>query len=201
MELSNAFRVFKCRNYSLFFAGQLISRLGVWMQRTAIIWVIYKMTNSILMVGLATFVEQFPSFLLSPIGGIVADRYNRYKILLTTQIISALQAVLLTIIYFSGFGSLEILLFLGFILGIINALDVPTRQTMVNDLVNDPSTLPSAIAMNSSLNNLTRLIEPALAGVLLAKYGAAICFGFNAISFVAVILCISFVKLPKQETM
>lgn len=199
MELSNAFRVFKCRNYSLFFTGQLISRLGVWMQRTAIIWVIYKMTNSILMVGLATFVEQFPSFLLSPIGGIVADRYNRYKILLITQIISALQAILLTIIYFSGFGSLEILLLLGLILGIINAFDVPIRQTMVNDLINDSNKLPSAIAMNSSLNNLTRLVGPALAGILLAKYGATICFGFNAVSFIAVILCISFIKLPKQE--
>ena len=85
MRFSNAFRVFASRSYSLFFAGQLISRLGMWMQRTAVIWVVYTITNSVLMVGLATFAEQFPSFILSPAGGITADRYDRYRILMATQ--------------------------------------------------------------------------------------------------------------------
>ncbi len=200
MNFSNAFRVFKSRNYSLFFSGQLISRMGMWMQRTAVIWAIYQLTDSILMVGLATFAEQFPSFLLSPMGGIVADKYNRYKVLMVTQIASAIQAVLLTVVYYSGYGSLWVLLSLSLLLGIANAFDVPTRQSMVNDLVNNIQDLPSAIAMNSSLNNLTRLIGPAVAGIVIAKYGATICFGFNAVSFIAVIVCISLMKLPRQRS-
>lgn len=196
--ISNAFRVFHSRNYSLFFTGQLISRIGMWMQRTAIIWVIYTITDSVLMVGLATFAEQFPSFILSPVGGIAADRYNRYKLLMTTQIISALQAVVLSVAYFFQAG-LWVLLLLSLILGIANAFDVPARQAMVNDLVDNKNDLPGAIAMNSSLNNLTRLIGPALAGIVLAKYGAVICFSSNAISFIAVIIYLSLIQFPKQN--
>ncbi|PZP43585.1 MAG: MFS transporter, partial [Pseudopedobacter saltans] len=92
MILSNTFRVFNSKNYCLFFIGQLISRFGTWMQRTAVIWVVYTMTNSILMVGLTTFAEQFPSFILSPAGGITADRHDRIKVLTITQTVSLLQA-------------------------------------------------------------------------------------------------------------
>ena len=196
MQLANAFRVFKSKNYSLFFTGQLISRVGMWMQRTAVIWVIYSMTNSVLMVGVATFAEQFPSFLLSPAGGITADRYNRFKILMFTQVASALQAVALTAVYMSGHHNVGILLFLSLILGIANAYDIPARQAMVNDLVASKDDLPAAIAMNSSLNNFTRLAGPALAGIVIAKYGAAVCFGSNAISFIAVIVCLNMIKFP-----
>jgi MFS family permease len=196
MNFSNAFRVFKSRDYRLFFTGQLISRIGMWMQRTAVIWVIYTMTNSVLMVGVATFAEQFPSFLLSPAGGITADRYNRYKILMATQIISALQAVLLTVSYVYGYHSVTILLLLSLMLGIANAYDIPARQAMVNDLVKSNDDLPAAIAMNSSLNNLTRLAGPALAGIVIANYGAAICFGTNAVSFIAVIICLNMIHFP-----
>ncbi len=200
MELSNAFRVFRSRNYSLFFTGQLISRVGMWMQRTAVIWLVYSLTDSVLWVGITTFAEQFPSFILSPAGGIAADRYNRYKVLMITQIVSAIQAVLLTVAFTTGFGNLGILLSLSLLLGIANSFDVPVRQAMVNDLVNDSHDLPGAIAMNSSLNNLTRLAGPALAGIVLARFGAAICFGANAVSFIAVIVCISLMRLPRQQT-
>lgn len=199
MDFSNAFRVFRSRDYSLFFTGQLISRIGMWMQRTAVIWVIYTMTNSVLMVGVATFAEQFPSFLLSPSGGITADRYNRYKILMTTQLISALQAVLLTVLFVYGYHSVNILLMLSLMLGIANAYDIPARQAMVNDLVKSKDDLPAAIAMNSSLNNLTRLAGPALAGIVIAQYGAAICFGTNAVSFIAVIICLNLIQFPKYK--
>jgi MFS family permease len=199
MRFSNAFRVFASRSYSLFFAGQLISRLGMWMQRTAVIWVVYTITNSVLMVGLATFAEQFPSFILSPAGGITADRYDRYRILMATQIASALQAVLLTILYYAGYREIWVLLTLSVILGIANAYDIPARQAMVNDLVKSRDDLPAAIAMNSSLNNFTRLAGPALAGIMLAKYGAAICFGLNAVSFVAVILCLNLIRFPAYQ--
>lgn len=199
MEFHNAFRVFRSYNYRLFFTGQLISRIGMWMQRTAVIWIIYTMTDSVLMVGLATFAEQFPSFLLSPVGGITADRYNRYRVLMVTQVTSALQAVALTVAYHMGYHSLELLLSLSLVLGIANAFDIPARQAMVNEIVEDKKDLPSAIAMNSSVNNLTRLIGPALAGIVLAKYGATICFFSNAVSFIAVIVCLTLMKYSHRS--
>ncbi len=198
MGVFRAFRVFGSRNYSLFFTGQLISRIGMWTQRTAVIWVVYTLTHSVFLVGLVTFAEQFPSFLLSPLGGTVADRYDRYKVLMVTQIVSAVQALALTAVYYYSASPYWGLLGLSVLLGLANAFDVPARQAMVNDLVKKREDLPSAIAMNSSLNNLSRLIGPALSGILLAKYGATICFLSNAISFIAVIVCLMLMKFPAR---
>lgn len=199
MDFSNTFRAFKSRNYSLFFYGQLVSRIGMWMQRTAVIWVVYTLTHSVFWVGLATFAEQFPSFLLSPAGGIVADRYDRYKVLMGTQIVSAIQAVALTLVYYYSANPLWGLLGLSVLLGLANAYDVPSRQAMVNDIVPHKEDLPSAIAMNSSLNNLSRLVGPALSGVVLARYGATACFVANAVSFVAVLICLTMMNIPKKQ--
>ncbi len=200
MKFSNTFRAFRSRNYQLFFWGQLVSRVGMWMQRTAVIWLIYSMTQSVLMVGVATFAEQFPSFILSPLGGVVADRFDRFKVLMITQVVSALQAIMLTTLYVFNHHQVWLILLLSVILGIAYAFDVPARQPMVNDLIESPDDLPNAIAINSALNNLARLAGPALAGWLIAKYGAAICFGSNAFSFVAVIIALNLMKLPKQVT-
>lgn len=198
INIQNTFRVFESRNYNLFFFGQLISRIGMWMQRTAVIWVIYSMTHSAFMIGVATFAEQFPSFLFSPLGGIVADRYDRYKVLMWTQVISAMQAVTLTFLYFNNDRQVWIILLLSTLLGIANAFDVPARQPMVNDIIKDPQDLPNAIAMNSSLNNLARLIGPALSGFVLATYGAGICFASNAVSFIAVIASLTLMQVPRH---
>jgi MFS family permease len=199
MKLSNAFRVFASRNYSLFFTGQLISRIGMWMQRTAVIWVVYTLTHSVFLVGLTTFAEQFPSFLLSPAGGIAADRYDRFKVLMVTQVVSALQAVALALVYYYNANPFWGLLPLSALLGIANAFDVPARQAMVNDMVSRQEDLPGAIAMNSSLNNLSRLVGPALSGIVLAKFGATSCFIANAVSFVAVIVCLNLMQFPKKQ--
>ncbi|WCT13247.1 MFS transporter [Mucilaginibacter jinjuensis] len=199
MKLFNAFRVFESRNYSLFFTGQLISRIGMWMQRTAVIWVVYTLTHSVFLVGLTTFAEQFPSFLLSPAGGIAADRYDRFKVLMVTQIVSALQAAALTLVYYYSVNPFWGLLPLSALLGVANAFDVPARQAMVNDMVSKQEDLPGAIAMNSSLNNLSRLVGPALSGVVMAKLGATSCFIANAVSFVAVIICLNLMKFPKKQ--
>ncbi|ASZ09637.1 MFS transporter [Chitinophaga pendula] len=199
MNFQNTFRVFKSRNYSLFFYGQLISRIGMWMQRTAVIWVVYSLTHSVFLVGLTTFAEQFPSFLLSPAGGIAADRYDRYKVLMATQIVSALQAVALTLVYYYSADPVWGMLGLSVLLGLANAYDVPSRQAMVNDIVPTTADLASAIAMNSSLNNLSRLVGPALAGIILAKYGATVCFISNAVSFVGVIICLTMMDFPNKQ--
>lgn len=192
----STFRAFRNRNYSLFFTGQSISQIGTWMQRTAVSWVVYDITQSEFMLGLTVFASQFPSFVFSLAGGIAADRYNRYKVLLITQLASMLQAILMAILIFSGHSAVWELLTLSVLLGIINAFDVPARQPMVHEMVTDKADLPNAMALNSSMVNLARLVGPALSGIVLQKFGAGICFGFNALSFVAVISSLLLMKMP-----
>ncbi len=168
----------------------------MWMQRTAVVWIIYSMTHSAFMIGFTMFAEQFPSFLISLLGGVTADRYNRYKILLVTQSASMLQAILLTILIFANHYTVWEILALSIMLGIINAFDVPARQPLVHEMVNDKADVPNAVALNATLTNLALLIGPALSGIILERYGAGVCFLLNAVSFVAVIGCLLLMKLP-----
>jgi MFS family permease len=192
----STFRAFRNRNYSLFFCGQSISQIGTWMQRTGVSWVVYTMTHSAFMLGLTVFASQFPSFVLSLIGGITSDRYSRYKILLITQTASLIQAALLAVLVLIGHYTVAEILILSFILGIINAFDVPARQPMIHDMVTHKEDIPNAFALNSSMVNIARLVGPALSGIILVKYGAGICFLLNAVSFVAVITSLVLMKLP-----
>lgn len=167
------------------------------MQKTAVSWVIYTLTHSTFMLGLTLFCSQFPSFLFSLIGGVVSDRYDRYKVLLATQIASMIQAILLAaLILFNHYEVWEILA-LSVVLGIINAFDVPARQSLVYDMVDDKSNLPNALALNSSMVNLSRLIGPGIAGLILEKFGDGACFVGNAASFIAVIGSLLMMRLPK----
>ena len=167
------------------------------MQKTAVSWVVYSLTHSEFMLGVTLFATMFPSFIFSFIGGVVADRYNRYKVLLLTQVVSMLQAILLTLlIFFKDYTVWEVIA-LSVVLGIINAFDVPARQSLVIDMVKDKRDLPNALALNSSMVNLSRLIGPAIAGLVIEKFGNDICFGLNALSFVAVIASLLLMKLPK----
>jgi|SRR6185312_628777 len=191
------FRAFKSRNYRLFFTGQSISLIGTWMQKTAIPWVIYVETHSLFMLGLSVFATQFPSFLFSILGGVVSDRYNRYKVLLATQVLSLIQALLLTILILVKHYTVWEILAISTLLGIINAFDVPARQALVYDMVDDKSDLANAIALNSSMVNLAKLVGPFMAGIVLDKLGAGICFALNALSFVAVIISLLFMRFDK----
>ena len=196
---NSTFRAFRNRNYALFFAGQSISQIGTWMQRTAVIWVIYSLTHSASMIGFAVFAQQFPSFLLSLFGGVVADRYPRYKILLVTQTASMIQAILLAILILTNHYVIWEILTLSAFLGIVNAFDVPARQPMVHEMVDDKADLANAISLNSAMVNLARLVGPALSGIVLQQFGAGICFSLNALSFIAVIASLLLMKLPKFE--
>jgi MFS family permease len=191
----STFRAFRNRNYALYFSGQGVSLIGTWMQRTGISWVVYTLTHSPLMLGVTVFASQFPSFVFSLLGGIVSDRYNRYKVLLITQAASMIQATLLAILTLTHHFVVWEILTLSVILGIINAFDVPARQPLVHELINDPVDLPNALAFNSSMNNIARLIGPALSGIVLVKFGAGICFLFNAFSFLAVLISLLLMKL------
>ncbi len=194
------FSSFKNRNFRLFFIGQSISLLGTWMQKTAVSWVIYSLTQSKFMLGVTVFATLFPTALVSLYGGIIADRYNRYKILLTTQILSLLQATLLTLaIVFYKQHSVWIIITLSAVLGFINGFDMPARQSLIKELVKDKFNLSNALALNSSMVNLGKLIGPAIAGFVLEKYGDQVCFGSNAISFIPVIISLLLIKLPKPE--
>ncbi len=191
------FNAFKSRNYRLYFIGQSISLIGTWMQKTAVSWVVYSLTHSKFMLGLSLFASMFPSFIFSFIGGATADRYNRYRLLLITQVASMIQAVLITLLVLSKHYSVWEILALSAVLGTINAFDVPARQSLVNELIEDKKYLGNALALNSSMVNLSRLIGPAIAGFILEKFGDAFCFGLNAISFIAVISSVLMMRLPK----
>jgi MFS family permease len=191
------FNAFKSRNYRLYFAGQSISLIGTWMQKTAVSWVIYAETHSKFMLGVTLFASLFPSFIFSFLGGVVADRYNRFQVLLATQAASMLQAIALTaLIFFRHYQVWEII-GLSAVLGLINAFDVPARQSLVYDMVSRKEDLPNALALNSSMVNLSRLIGPGIAGIALEKFGYDMCFGLNAVSFIAVIGSLLMMRLPQ----
>ena len=194
----STFNAFKSRNYRLYFIGQSTSLIGTWMQKTAVSWVVYALTHSKFMLGLSLFASMFPSFIFSFVGGVVSDRYNRYRVLLITQVASMLQSILLTLFILSNHYTVWGILSLSFVLGIINAFDVPARQSLVSELV-DISHLGNALALNSSMANLSRLIGPAIAGLILEKLGNVFCFGLNAVSFIAVIACLLMMRLPKMQ--
>ncbi len=198
-KISATFRAFQNRNYRLFFSGQSVSQIGTWMQRTGVSWMIYTITHSPFMLGLTVFASQFPSFIFSLPGGIASDRYNRYRVLLLTQIASMIQALLLAILTLTNHYTVAGILLLSVLLGIINAFDVPARQPLIHEMVTDKADLPNALALNSSMVNIARLIGPALSGIVLVKWGAGICFLLNALSFIAVIISLLFMKLPSYS--
>ena len=195
-KIARTFRAFQNRNYRLFFSGQSVSQIGTWMQRTGVSWVVYTITHSPFMLGLTVFASQFPSFLFSLPGGVVSDRYNRHKLLLLTQTASMIQALLLAILIFTRHYSVWHILALSSLLGLINAFDVPARQPLVHEMLTNREDLSNALALNSSMVNLARLIGPALSGIVLVKFGAAFCFLLNALSFIAVIFSLLLMKLP-----
>ena len=198
-RLMGAFRAFSYPNYRIFITGHAISRIGTWMERTAVSWVVYDMTHSTFMLGLTVFASQFPSFLLSLYGGIISDRYSRHKIVLVTQIASMIQATILAVLVLFGSAQVWQILTIITLLGIINAFDVPARQSLVHQLVDKPEDLSNAVALNSSVVNVARLTGPALSGIVLSAFGAGICFSLNALSYLAVIVSLLFLKLQPQE--
>ncbi|MDO7888004.1 MFS transporter [Hymenobacter cheonanensis] len=191
-----AFRAFRSRNFRLFFGGQSLSLLGTWMQKTAVSWVVYAQTHSKFMLGVSVFATLFPSALFSLLGGVVADRYSRYRVLLLTQVLSMGQAALLALAVYWRPDAVWPIMALSAALGVINAFDVPARQSLVYELVADKQDVPNAVALNSTMLNLSKLLGPALAGLAIERLGATVCFGLNAFSFVAVIGSLLAMRLP-----
>ena len=197
-RLQIIFRSFQYRNYRLFFTGQGISLIGTWMQRIAMPWLVYHITGSVLLLGVVGFAGQIPTFLLSPIAGVLTDRLNRYYVLIFSQIVAMLQALALTWLYYSGNIQVWHIVLLSVVMGCFNAFDVPSRQSFVIDLVERKEDLGNAIALNSLMFNGARIIGPSVAGVLLASAGEGICFLANAISYLFVIVSLLMMKVPKR---
>jgi len=166
------------------------------MQRTAVVWVVYSITHSAFLIGVTIFAEQFPSFLFSIWGGVAADRYDRYKVIKITQITSMIQASMLAILLLTGHPIVWAILVLSVILGIINAFDVPARQALVHEVVADQADLPNALSLTTAMASLAQLLGPALSGIVLSAFGAAVCFFINAATFGAVIISLLLMKLP-----
>ena len=182
-----AWRALRHRNFQLFFSGQLISLIGTWMQSVAQSWLVYRLTGSALLLGSVGFASQIPVFLFAPLGGIAADRFNRRRIVIGTQIASMLLACILAALTLLGKVQVWQVFVLASLLGIVNAFDIPGRQSFLVDMVGKED-LMNAIALNSSMFNGARVIGPAIAGILVAKIGEGWCFFANAVSYIAVII-------------
>ena len=193
------FRSLRYRNYRLFFSGQSLSLIGTWIQRIALPWLVYRLSGSAFLLGVVSFAGQIPTFLLAPFAGVLTDRWNRYHILVITQILAMIQALILTLLFFSGLIQVSHIIVLSVFLGCINAFDVPSRQAFVIEMVEKNEDLGNAIALNSSMVNSARLLGPSIAGVLIASAGEGICFLLNALSYLFVIVSLLFMKVKTRK--
>jgi MFS family permease len=194
--VSTRFRALQHRNFQLFIGGQLISLVGTWMQSAAQLWLVYRMTGSAALLGVFGFANQVPILFLASIGGYVGDRYNRHYGVIATQAVSMLLAFALAILTFTQSITVWELILIAFLVGVINAFDVPIRQAFLVQMVVKED-LPNAIALNSSIFNGARVVGPAIAGFALAWKGPAWCFLLNAISFVAVLAALLAMRIQK----
>jgi MFS family permease len=188
-------RALRSRNFRLFFAGQSVSLVGTWMQQVAISWLVYRLTGSAVLLGVVSFAGRIPAFIFAPLAGVLADRWNRRRLLLCTQSLATVQACVLAALVLTGVIQVWQLVALSVLLGLINAFDIPVRQAFVVEMVDRKDDLANAIALNSSMVNSARLIGPSLAGLFIATVGEGICFLINAASYLAVILAIAAMHL------
>jgi len=197
-RVPHTFRALRHRNFRLFIGGQVISLVGTWMQNVALSWLVYRLTHSELLLGTAWFCSQIAVFALGPLGGIAADRCSRRKVVIVTQSLSMVQAFLLAALTLSGRIQVWQVLTLAGLLGVINAFDMPGRQALVIQMTSKED-LINAISLNSAVFNAARVVGPAIAGLLLAVVGEGTCFLINGFSFLAVILCLAAMRLPKGQ--
>jgi MFS family permease len=197
--LSHAWRALRHRNFRLFFGGQSISLIGTWMTRVATSWLVYRLTKSSLLLGTVGFAGQIPTFLLAPFAGVIVDRMDRRKVLVWTQSLAMVQSLLLAWLTLSHRINITEILILSACQGVINAFDMPGRQSFMIEMVEDRADLSNAIAINSSMVNAARLIGPSLAGMLIAVTSEGWCFFVDGVSYVAVIASLLMMTLPREQ--
>ncbi|MFL5509623.1 MAG: MFS transporter [Gemmatimonadaceae bacterium] len=192
-------RALQHRNYRLFFSGQTVSLVGTWITRIATSWLVYRLSGSVLLLGIVGFFGQIPTLILAPFAGVLVDRWNRHRILVVTQFLSMLQSMALAALTFAGVITVVDVLILQVVQGIINAFDTPARQAFVVEMVEDRADLPNAIALNSSMVNASRVIGPSVGGIIIAAVGEGWCFAIDAVSYLAVLASLMAMRIVKLE--
>ena len=192
-------RALKHRNYRIFFAGQTVSLTGSWMQEVAVGWLVYRLTGSAFLLGLVSFSGQIPYLVLTPLAGVLTDRYNRHRMLMVSQTLAMLQAFALAFLAFGGMIRIWHLVFLSLFQGIVDSFQMPARQSFLVEIVDKREDLPNAIALNSFMFNIARFFGPCLAGLLLAVTGEGVCFLANGLSFLAVVMALLLMDLPARK--
>lgn len=198
-RLRRVFRALHHRNYRLFFFGQGISLVGTWLTRIATAWLVYRLTGSSLLLGVVTFAGQIPVFVLSPLAGVLADRWDIRRLLVVTQVLAMVQSLTLAALTLSGVVTVWEIMCLAVFQGLISAFETPARQAFAVQMVSDRADLGNAIALNSMLFNGARLIGPAMAGVLIALAGEGICFLLDGLSYIAVIAALLAMEVARRR--
>ena len=198
-SISHAWRALRHRNFQLFFFGQSISVIGNWMTKLATSWLVYRLTHSVLLLGVVSFAGQFISFALGPFAGVWVERLNRRKLLVWTQALAAIQSLALAALTLAHVVTLWEIILLTAIQGLINAFDMPGRQSFLVQMVDDRADLSNAIAINSSMANGARLVGPAIAGLVIAAFGEGWCFLIDGISYFAVIASLLLMRIKPME--
>jgi MFS family permease len=208
MALGQTLRALAHRNFRLFFFGQSVSLIGTWMQQVATAWVVYLLTRqedqshqdvSAQWLGWVNFAGQVPTFFLAPVAGVLVDHWNRHRLIILTQALAMVQALVLAAMALDDPSVLPWILVLSVMLGLINAFDMPARQAFLTEMIDNREDLGNAIALNSSMFNGARLVGPALAATLLAIVGARVCFLFNGISYLAVIAALLAMRVSPRQ--
>jgi MFS family permease len=192
------FRALSSRNYRLFFFGQIVSLTGSWMQSVAMAWLVYQLTGSSFQLSIVMFLNQIPGLFITPIAGVFVDRLNKHRLLLIVQSLAMGQSLILAVLY--AMGTIEVwhIWVLVIFTGITNSFEIPTRQSFMHEMIDDKSHLNNAIALNSTSMNVSRLIGPAIAGIVLAATNPGICFILNSVSFFGVIIGLLKMKLKSS---
>ena len=198
MAFPSFLRALNSRNYRLFFAGQSVSLVGNWMNTTASAWLAYELSHSAFVVGLVPFANQIPLLVLAPAGGVLGDRRDRRALLVAFQVVCTLLSTGLAIVTLTGRVTVAVLVVLAALRGLFNAVEFPTRQSFIVELVERKDDLPNAIALNSSMFNLARLVGPTIAGVLIVAGGPGLCYVLDAVSFLPIIASLLAMRLPAR---
>ena len=192
-------RALRHRNFQLYFFGQGISLIGTWMQSVAMPWLVYRMTDSVILLGVVGFTGQILTFFMAPVAGVLADRWNRRRLVLVAQTLAMLQALALAALTMTGQIEVWHIVVLSLFTGFVRGFEVPTRQSFVVEMIDDRQDLPNAIALNSFLVNGARMIGPALAGLIVAAWGEGVCFLLNGLSFLAVIGSLAAMRITPRR--
>ncbi|MBS2010580.1 MAG: MFS transporter [Cyanobacteria bacterium SZAS TMP-1] len=198
-NLRQTFKSLSDRNFRVYNLGMFLSNVGTWMQGVALSWLVYRLTGSAAALGLISFASNIPLLLLTFVGGMAADRYDKRKVLFITQILAMLQAIVLTVLVALNLATIPILIGMAVFLGIVTAFDVPARQSLVPLMVKDPNDMPNAIGLSSATFHVSRMIGPAVGGLLIASFGETICFGLNAVSFIAALIGLARISVPNAR--